>query len=220
MDWMNWIESNVEQLTYISGVSVEKEESGRPGDPLRRLLLDQEHVDPRRVPALDEDALEGQPHHGGRGHVDARGRRLLGVVEEAVAGVVEDACGAEDDEREGGEAAPQPVEQDEGEQGGRGERPELAHDLQRDPRHHLDEDEVGGRRRRSSRPRRRPRRHGARGAGPSGRRWRCHSLKGGVAGSSLRWVLSVITVLNQKSRFVGIATCLGQHVVCRRGHSD
>ena len=56
--------------------------------------------------------------------------------------MVEDARGPQDDEHEGDQAAPEPVEQDEGEQGGGGKGPKLAHDLQRYPRHDLDEDEV------------------------------------------------------------------------------
>ena len=64
------------------------------------------------------------------------------MVQEAVAGVVQDSRGAQDDEHEGDQTAPEPVEQDEGEQGGGREGPKLAHDLQRYPRHDLDEDEV------------------------------------------------------------------------------
>ena len=43
---------------------------------------------------------------------------LVRVVEQLVPGLVEDATHAEDDEAEGNEAAVEPVEEDEGQQGG------------------------------------------------------------------------------------------------------
>ena len=67
---------------------------------------------------------------------------LVWVVEQFVARLVEDPAHPEDDEAEGEEAAVEPVEEDEGEQGGARERPKSPDERQTDPRHDLDQQEV------------------------------------------------------------------------------
>ena len=67
---------------------------------------------------------------------------LVRVVEQLVPGLVEDATHTEDDEAEGNEAAVEPVEEDEGQQGGPREGPEPPDERQTDPRHDLDQQEV------------------------------------------------------------------------------